>query len=143
MILPDVNLLIYAINRNSPVHDRACAWWNDAVSAGGVALCWPAVVGFVRLTTNRRVLINPLTVQTATGIVDTWLARPDVHLLSPTPAHWGILTRLLRGIQVGGNLTTDAHIAAYAIEYGCTLYSNDADFSRFPGLRWKNPVKGA
>ena len=94
MILPDVNLLIYAINRNSPFHDQAREWWDAAVSAGTVALCWPAVVGFLRLATNRRVVVNPLSVEKATGIVDTWLARPDVHLLVPTSAHWGILARL-------------------------------------------------
>ena len=140
MILPDVNLLIYAINRNSPFHDQARKWWDAAVSGGTVALCWPAVVGFLRLATNRRVVINPLPVEKATGIVDTWLRRPDVHLLVPTSAHWGILARLLRATQVGGNLATDAHIAAYAIEHGCTLCSNDADFGRFPGLRWRNPI---
>ncbi len=140
MILPDVNLLIYAINRNSPFHDQAREWWDAAVSAGTVALCWPAVVGFLRLATNRRVVVNPLSVEKATGIVDTWLARPDVHLLVPTSAHWGILASLLRATQVGGNLTTDAHLAAYAIEHGCTLASNDADFGRFPGLRWRNPI---
>ena len=141
MILPDVNLLIYAINRNSPFHERARAWWDDAVSTGDVALCWPAVVGFLRLVTNRRVLINPLFVERATGIVDTWLTRPNVHLLSPTSAHWGILAKLLRSTQLGGNLVTDAHLAAYALEHGCTLYSNDADFARFRNLRWTNPVR--
>lgn len=141
MILPDVNLLIYAINRNSPFHETAREWWDGAVSAGEAALCWPSVVGFLRLSTNRRVLVNPLPVAKATQIVDTWLSRPDVHLLSATPAHWSILARLLRATQVGGNLATDAHLAAYAIEHGCTLCSNDSDFARFPGLRWRNPVR--
>lgn len=140
MILPDVNLLIYAINRTSPFHEAAREWWDGAVSAGTVALCWPTVVGFLRLSTNRRVLVNPLSVEKATGIVDSWLSRSDVRLLVPTAAHWRILAKLMRTIQIGGNLATDAHIAAYAIEHGCTLCSNDADFGRFPGLRWKNPV---
>ena len=140
MILPDVNLLIHAINRNSPFHERARGWWNGAGSAGEVALGWPALVGFLRLSTNRRVLVNPLPVEKATEIVDTWLSGPDVRIVTPTAAHWGILARLLRITQTGRNLATDAHLAAYAIEHGCTLCSNDADFGRFPGLRWRNPL---
>ena len=141
MILPDVNLLIHAINRNSPFHEQAREWWDGAVSAGEVRLCWPTIVGFLRLSTNRRVLINPLPVDKATNIVDSWLSRPDVHLLLPTPAHWGILARLLRVAQAAGNLASDAHLAAYAVEHGCTLCSNDSDFGRFPELRWKNPLR--
>lgn len=141
MILPDVNLLLYAINRNSPFHDRARGWWNDTVSSGSVALCWPVVVGFLRLATSRRALRNPLSVDEATQLVEGWLARPNVALLTATPAHWEVLARLLRTTRTGGNLTTDAHIAAFAIAHGCVLCSNDADFGRFPGLRWRNPMR--
>lgn len=140
MILPDVNLLLYAINRNSPFHDRARDWWNDTASSVSVALCWPVVVGFLRLSTSRRALRNPLSVDEATELVESWLVRPNVALLTAAATHWETLARLLRSTRAGGNLTTDAHIAAFAIDYGCTLASNDADFGRFPGLRWRNPL---
>lgn len=141
MILPDVNLLLYAINRNSPFHDRARDWWNDTVSSSSVALCWPVVVGFLRLATSRRALRNPLSVDEATQLIEGWLVRPNVAVLTASAGHWETLAHLLRSTRAGGNLTTDAHIAAFAIAYGCTLVSNDADFGRFPELRWRNPIK--
>lgn len=140
MILPDVNLLLYAINRNSPFHDRARGWWNHTVSSGDVALCWPVVVGFLRLATSRRALRNPLSVDEATKLIEAWFVRPNVVLLTAAATHWETLARLVRSTGAGGNLTTEAHIAAFAITYGCTLASNAADFGRFPGLRWRNPV---
>ncbi len=141
MILPDVNLLIYAINRSSPFHAQTNEWWNRAVTEGGVALCWPSIVGFLRLSTHRRVMGDPLTTDSAADLVDSWLSRPGVHVLPPTRAHWSILGGFLRTTGASGNLTTDAHLAAHALEHGCTLYSNDSDFGRFPGLRWHNPIR--
>ena len=106
-----------------------------------VGLCYPSLLGFIRLTTNRRVFESPLRVDDALRLATSWLEQPNATLLVPTTRHWPILSDLLRSATSGGGLATDAHIAAHAIEHGYTLYSNDRDFGRFEGLRWKNPLR--
>ncbi len=141
MMLPDVNLLVYAVDATSPFHARARRWWDDALSSTlTVGLCFPSVLGFIRLTTNRRMFESPLSADDALDRVQSWLDQPNVMLLAPTARHWPILSGLLRSSAVGTNLTTDAHIAAYAIEHAGTVCTNDGDFGRFEGLRWKNPL---
>ena len=142
MIVPDVNLLVYAVDGASPFHARARRWWDDVLSSTRpVGLCFPSVLGFVRLTTSRRLFESPLAVGDALDRVQGWLDQPHAVLLAPTPRHWPILSELLRSSTAGAELTTDAHIAAYAMEHAATLYSNDGDFDRFAGLRWENPLK--
>ena len=142
MILPDVNLLVHAIDETSPFHAGARRWWERTLSSPGtVGLCHPVVLGFVRLVTNRRVFGAPLPVGVALDNVQQWLDRPNVALLTPTDRHWPVLSELLRSSGAGADLTTDAHIAAYAIEQAGTLYTNDGDFSRFEGLRCRYPLK--
>ncbi|MGI9303200.1 MAG: type II toxin-antitoxin system VapC family toxin [Gammaproteobacteria bacterium] len=141
MILPDVNLLIYAVDETSPFHQRARTWWDGVLSSREVVgLCYPGILGFIRLTTNRRLFESPLSVGEAIDDVERWLAQPHTRLLVPTDSHWPLLAQLLRSLGAGANLTTDAHLAAHAIEHGYTLFSNDADFARFEGLRWQNPL---
>jgi toxin-antitoxin system PIN domain toxin len=141
VILPDVNLLVYSVDATSPLHAKTRRWWDGVLSSTeAVALCYPSVLGFVRLTTNRSVFESPLGIDDSLEIVASWLAQPTVTLLLPTARHWPILATLLRSATRGANLTTDAHLAAHAIEHGCTLYSNDRDFGRFEGLRWMNPL---
>ncbi|HEX2139329.1 MAG TPA: type II toxin-antitoxin system VapC family toxin [Woeseiaceae bacterium] len=141
MILPDVNLLVYAIDETSTFHRQSRDWWQALLSsAEPVALCYPSIMGFVRLTTNRRVFEFPLTVDAALAQVQSWLDQPNTSLVVPSARHWPLLKKLLASGGVGANLTTDAHLAALAIEHGCTLYSNDRDFERFAGLRWENPL---
>ena len=98
------------------------------------------MLGFIRLTTTRRVFESPLGVGDALDRVQSWLDQPNVMLLAPTARHWSILSGLLRLPAAGTNLTTDAHLAAYAIEHAGTVYTNDRDFGRFEGLHWKNPL---
>ena len=142
MILPDVNLLVYAIDETSAFHTDAKAWWDEVLSSSQpVALCYPSILGFIRLVTNRRIFEAPLPVMEALETVDTWLAQPNTSLIVPTPRHWPLLATLLESAGVAANLTTDAHIAALAIEQGHSVYSNDSDFGRFPKLRWKNPLR--
>ena len=141
MILPDVNLLIYAIDETSLFHDRTHTWWNELLSSSTpVGLCYPAILGFVRLTTSRRVFDNPLPTADALAFIEEWIDQPNTTFVLPTSRHWPILSGLLATPGVAGNLTTDAHIAALAIEHGYTLCSNDADFGRFPTLSWTNPL---
>lgn len=141
MILPDINLLIHAYNSSSPVHSAARAWWEDLLTtAEPIRLPWVVVLGFIRLSTHRQISAQPLPVATACGIVEAWLERPQVSVIHPGARHASILFGLLRTAGAGGNLTTDAHLAAIAIEHGAELCSTDSDFSSFAGLRWRNPL---
>lgn len=141
VILPDVNLLIYAHNEAAPHHVAARRWWEATLSAEQpVALPWAVVLGFVRLVTHTRVLEDPLSADAALDRVDGWLACESVQVLEPGPRHLSILRNLLQAVGVAGSLTTDAHLAALAIEHRCQLCSNDSDFARFPGLQWHNPL---
>lgn len=143
MILPDVNLLIYAHNRAAPHHDRARAWWEETLTSGApVALPWAVVFGFVRLVTHPRVLERPLQPAAALDRVDGWLARSCVCPLEPGPRHLTIVRELFAATGVAAGLTTDTHLAALAIEHRCELCSNDSDFARFGGLDWTNPLAG-
>jgi hypothetical protein len=141
VILPDINLLVHAYNTRSALHATARPWWEEVLSGTRpVGLAWTAILGFIRLTTQRPVLANPLPVAVSCGHVRAWLAQPYVTILDPGARHAEILFGLLEALGTAGNLTTDAHLAALAIEHQAELHSTDADFSRFPGLRWTNPL---
>jgi uncharacterized protein len=141
MILPDLNLVVYAYNRDAPLHAAARSWWEALLNdTQPVAIPWVVVLGFLRLMTHRAVLITPLSPTDTIAVVRTWFARPNVERLEPGPQHIDVLDRLLTAVGTAGNLTTDAHLAALAIEHQCELHSNDNDFARFPGLRWRNPL---
>jgi len=103
-------------------------------------LCWSVLLGFLRVSTHPRVFSEPLSVSSACNEVSAWLAQPQVVILEPGDRHAAILFDLLQQVGTGGNLTTDAHLAALAIEHRCELLSTDRDFSRFHGLHWTNPL---
>lgn len=141
MIIPDVNLLVYAVFDGYSFHDRAVTWLNEALSGTEeVGLTTPAIFGFVRLGTSARVHVQPLSVAEAGSHVREWLARPNVRFLAPGAEHVRLALALLDQVGTGANLTTDAQLAAYAMEFGGTIHSNDADFGRFTGVRWVNPL---
>lgn len=140
MIVPDVNLLIHAHNSGSRRHAVARTWWEDLLNGSdSVGIAWIAVLGFIRITTSARVLRNPLRPPDACQRVRSWLAQPQTLLVDPGDRHADILFQLLETLGAAGNLTTDAHLAALAIEHQAVLHSTDADMSRFPGLKWINP----
>lgn len=142
MILVDANLLLYAEDALHPHHEKAREWWDARLSgAAPVCLCWTVLLAFIRIGTNSRVFAKPLSLEQATDRVGSWLKQPCVRLVSPTDRHWEIFRKLLNEGQATANLVTDAHLAALALEYGCELMSTDSDFSRFPRLKWKNPLK--
>lgn len=142
MILPDTNLLVYAYNRDDPQHSAAEFWLRNILkSTEPIALTWATINGFLRVITNRRAMARPASLQQAMAIIDEWLAEPALHIIRPGEGHWPILQRMLRAVKVGGNLVSDAHLAALAIEHDCELCSADTDFARFPGLRWRNPLR--
>jgi toxin-antitoxin system PIN domain toxin len=137
----DLNLLLYAVNRDSPRHSAALTWLQDAMSGEErVGLAWTVVLGFIRVTTSPRVFEHPLSADDALRTVDAWLSQASVSPLEPGEGHWSILRDLLVEAGAAGNLTSDAHLAALAIEHGAELCSTDADFARFKRLRWTNPL---
>lgn len=141
MILPDLNLVVYAHNRDAPRHDAARAWREGLLSGTEpVAVPWVVVLGFLRLMTPSLGADHPLTPSAAITHVRAWFTPPNVERIDPGPQHLDVLDRLLSAAGTAGNLTTDAHLAALAIEHQCELHSNDNDFARFPGLRWRNPL---
>lgn len=141
MIVPDVNLLLYAIDNSSPQHQRARAWLNAIMSGTEtVAFSWTVLLGFIRLVTNPRVFAKPLDAASAIEIASSWLAQPNAVPVNPTDRHLSVLKDLLEPIGTAGNLTTDAHLAALAVEHGAEIHSADSDFARFPGVTWVNPL---
>ena len=121
---------------------RAARVWLERAlnSTSPVGLTWAALLGFIRLTTNRQVLLHPLSPGAACAHVRAWLAQPYVGIVHPGDRHAELLFGLLEAVGTAGNLTTDAHLAALALEHQAELHSTDADFARFPGLRWINPL---
>jgi uncharacterized protein len=142
MILIDANLLIYAVNRDSPVHRESREWLEEVLQgAEPVGFAWIVLLAFLRLTTRRGLFDHPLSIKGALDLVDSWLDQPAATTVHPGRDHARILRQLLLASDVGGNLTTDAHLAALAIEQNAELYSDDRDFRRFAGLRWRNPLQ--
>lgn len=141
MIIPDVNLLLYAYDSSCENHGRARSWWERVLSGcEPVSLPWVTILGFVRIGTHPRVFARPMSVPEATAHVDSWFAQAVVEVVHPGPRHWFILSELLKQARAAANLTTDAHLAALAIEYGARICSSDSDFRRFSGLRFENPL---
>jgi uncharacterized protein len=141
MILPDVSILIHAYNSGSRHHKAARAWWEETLTLPRpVGLPWISILGFVRITTRPVVSKSPLFPTDAIRLVRSWLALPGVQILTPGEFHAEIFFRLIEHVGTAGDLTTDAHLAALAIEYRAELASTDPEFARFPGLRWFNPM---
>jgi toxin-antitoxin system PIN domain toxin len=140
--LPDVNLLLYAYDSRSPRHAPARLWLEQVLSgAETVGLAWNVLLGFIRLSTRSAVVEHPYEVTEAISLVESWIAQPCATVVNPTERHASVLRELLAPLGAGGNLTSDAHLAALAIEHGATLCSSDTDFSRFVGLRWADPLQ--
>ncbi|MGH7896253.1 MAG: TA system VapC family ribonuclease toxin [Candidatus Binatia bacterium] len=132
---------LYAHNRAAAGHARARTWWEDLIGCEQpVGMPWAVMLGFVRLVTHPAVLVAPLAPLEAVGHVRDWLEQPSVRIVEPGPRHLDLLGELFAATGVAGSLTTDTHLAALAIEHQAELHSSDADFARFPGLRWRNPM---
>jgi uncharacterized protein len=141
MILLDANLLIYAVNAEAPLHRKARFWLESVLSGSEtVGFSWNVLLAFFRLTTRPGLFRHPLPVDTAFDLVARWLAQPSATVVHPGPRHLTVLRELLLPLGTGGNLTSDAHLAALAIEHGAELCSSDTDFARFHGLKWRNPL---
>jgi toxin-antitoxin system PIN domain toxin len=141
LILVDANILLYAEDSLHPSHQQARVWWDGRLSrTSTVCLCWTVLSVFIRIGTNPRVFEYPLSLKQALARVQSWLDQPCTRIIRPTERHWAVFQQMLTDGQAVANLVTDAHLAALAIEHGCELASTDADFARFPKLKWRNPL---
>ena len=141
MILVDANLLIYAHVSRLHQHGPAKAWLDDRLNGSApVGLSWPSLLAFLRLVTNPRAFERPETSEEAWKQIEEWLDCAPVWIPQPMEHHHEILGTMLINQNIAANLVPDAHLAALAMEHGLVLCSTDGDFSRFPNLRWENPI---
>ena len=141
MILPDLNLLLYAYNPHAAQHAKASTWWNEALAGDElVGLPYEICFGFVRIATNPKLGAAKVNLAEARAVVESWLTLPHVRILSPGANHFAAAIDLTAKAMGAGTLVSDAVLAAYAIEHRATLYSSDTDFARFADLDWKNPL---
>ncbi len=145
MLLPDVNVLIYPHREDSSLDHPRYAEWLTRLATGPepFALSVLVLVGFVRIVTNARIFGPPSTLDQAFAFLAELTERPNARVVGPGPDHLAVLERVCRGSAATGKLVADAQHAAVAIEHGCTLVSTDADFDRFPDLRWLHPLRPA
>ncbi|MYH96636.1 MAG: type II toxin-antitoxin system VapC family toxin [Acidimicrobiia bacterium] len=145
MLLPDVNVLVYAhVEDSTPEHEEYAAWVTRlATGHEPFALSVLVLSGFVRVVTNPRVFQPPSSLDQAFAFVATLVERPTARIVGPGPDHLEIFERMCRESGGAGKLVADAQHAAVAVEHGCTMVSTDSDFSRFPGLRWQHPLRPA
>lgn len=140
-MLVDANILLYAVDATSPFHNRAARWLETALNGPRrVGLPWQSLAAFVRISTHPRASARPLKPDEAVEFVDSWLELEVAWVPQPGHGHRQIFTELVSRYQLTGNLISDAHLAAIAIEHGLIVYSTDTDFARFSEVRWENPV---
>jgi len=140
-MLLDANILLYAVDEESPFHDVARGWLESALNGPRrVGVPWVTVTAFLRIATNPRALRAPLTASEAWEIVDAWLDAPAVWAPAPGRGHREILGRLVRDLDLRANLIPDAVLAALCIEHGLEMISADSDFARFTEIAWRNPL---
>ena len=140
MILPDVNVLIYAFRADVPQHGICRAWLNGVITGDArFGLSPLALSAVVRITTDRRIYAQPSTLEEAFRFCDNLLGQPHCEVVEPGERHWAIFRRLCLDTGTAGRRVTDAWFAALAIERGCEWVTMDRDFGRFPGLRWAAP----
>jgi toxin-antitoxin system PIN domain toxin len=141
VVIVDANVLLYAVDSTSAHHEPSRSWLDGSLAGSeAVGLAWVALLAFIRIGTNRSAQETPMTAGAAMDQVETWLGAPSTVIVEPTSRHPAILRGLLAGAGTAGNLTTDAHLAALAVEYDAAIVSYDRDFGRFPGVRHRLPA---
>lgn len=142
MLLFDVNVLVYAHRKDGPDFSRYQTWFQEALSgAEPFGMADVVLSGFVRVATNPRIFSQPTPIGVALDFGEAIRSRPNCVPISAGPHHWSIFSDLCRAVNARGNLVTDAHLAALAIEADCDWISTDSDFAKFPGLRWRHPLR--
>ena len=140
MKIVDLNLLIYAVNQDSVHHTQAKSWLETQLNGiESIGMPWLVILGFIRIMANGRIFPNPLSEIQVTDLVDEWLQNPLVRVPDPEAGHWNLVKDLILETGTAGNLTSDIHLAAIAIGHKAKLFTLDADYSRFRGLRWEKP----
>ena len=140
MQLVDANVLLYSVNERSSRHDEAREWLDASLNGRETfGFAWVVVLAFLRLGTHGAVFPQPLASQDALRVLRGWLDRPTATIVEPTTRHLDVLGDLLSATGTAGNLVNDAHLAALSLEHACEIVSYDADFARFPGVRWRSP----
>ena len=140
MVIVDANVLIYAVDRASSHHEASYSWLEGALNGSEtVGLAWTALLAFIRLSTSPSVFPDPLSADEAMDQVESWLSAPAAVIAEPTPRHVSLMRSLLADTGTAGNLTTDAHLAALALEHSAEIVSYDRDFARFGGVRHRLP----
>lgn len=141
MTLVDANVLLNAINRSAPDHRSAKGWLDHALSGGApVGFAWAVLLAVVRLATRPGLFPRPLTLAECDAVVRGWLGARSATVLHPGARHLDLLMGLLSQAGTAGNLTSDAHLAALALEHNAVVVTFDADLDRFPGVRWMRPA---
>lgn len=137
-VIPDVNVLVYAVNQQAEQHERALEWLSSSLNGPGtVGFSWTVLNGFLRLCLHPNVLEHPLDASSAFLLLKQWIEADNALIVEPGPGHLGVYEELLQRVGGSARLLTDAHLAAIAIEHGSTLASFDSDFHRFAELRFE------
>lgn len=141
MIVPDINLLVFAYNDGASHHDGARQWWEELIDGDeAIGLSWVVATGFIRLMANPSFVESPIAPAAAADHVRDWFQFSHVTSITPGPGHLVLFRQNLAVPGSGPKLVPDAHIAALAMEYDAEVHSADRDFGRFPGVRWHNPL---
>ncbi len=140
MVLPDVNVLIYAFRQDASLHEKSRRWLAGAIEGDAQFGVSPlALAAVVRIVTNSRSFKQPTPLERALAFCDNLLGQPNCEVVEPGPRHWTIFKHLCVEVALRGPPVTDAWYAALAIEHGCSFITFDRDFARFPGLDWRAP----
>lgn len=140
MKIVDANVLLYGVNTGSAQHGPSRAWLERALSGEeAIGFAWSVLLAFIRISTRASVFPRPLSSDQAVATARDWLSQPPAVIVEPTGRHLAELGRLLAASGAAGNLVSDAHLAALAIEHGAELVTYDTDFARFEGVRWAMP----
>lgn len=143
MIIPDANLLLYAGDSSSPFHRAAAGWWSECLSGNETVGLVPVVLlAFVRIGTSAAAFSDPLTPREASAEVQRWLQRTVTMVIEADTADMEQALAFIESAGTGGGLATDALIAALGIRHRAVIHTADADFARFPGVKWFNPITG-
>ena len=140
MILPDVNVLIYAVYSGAQDHVGYRKWLDSVINSDSMyGMSTQVLSSVMRILTNRRSVRNPQPVERVLAFAEGLLERPNCQIIQPAGRHWQIFANLCRATNAKADLIPDAWFAALAIEHGCEWITTDRDFARFPGLRWRTP----
>lgn len=142
MIIPDANLLIYTRNSEVAKHEAAAAWWESCLNGEErIGLSWAVATTYVRVCSMARLFASPIPVGRLLDEVEEWLEQPAVRVIEPTENHLQAMRSIAEPLGLGGDIMSDVHLAALALEYGAVVHTADNDFARFNGVRWHNPLQ--